>query len=163
MDEELKKIRRHNRIVWLLLSFLILLVVTSMAITYSSPKTDTVNNYVGQDGKDGLSAEVDYQKVTNYINQAVLSLPKAKDGTDGKDGIDATVDYGLLYAYVDARIAALPKPVDGVSGIDGADGEPGKTPEVACLNGDYVTRYPGDDAWRVLQESSAACTEAHHP
>lgn len=97
-----------------------------------------INNYVGQRGAAGNSVQGP-KGDPGYTPIKGIDYINGKDGvngTNGKDGIPGT---------------------DGTNGTNGIDGATGLTPEIECLNGDFVTRYPGDDSWRVLQKDSLAC------
>lgn len=148
MDEEYKKLQRHTRRVWILLTFLIVLALVGIVLTYLKPAPEPiVNNYVGQQGAMGASVQGPKGEA-GYTPIKGIDYVDGKDGKDGVDGVDGT----------DGKDGIDGK--DGTNGTNGADGQSGKTSEVDCVNGDFVTRYEGDDAWRVLQKNSAACQEA---
>lgn len=76
----------------------------------------------GQDGKDAVLTDSDYQRIADIV-QGRVPAPR--------DGKDAVVDYDLIIAAV---IAKLPAPSPGPSGPQGApgtagpEGKPGPTP-----------------------------------
>lgn len=169
MSDEYRKIRRHNRIVLIILAILTILFGISMwqSITKPSP-APVINNYQGQDGRDGKDTAVDYEKINDYIDSQVSKIPRAKDGANGKDGqngldgrdgrngTDASpctvkeVDNGSQITCPDGSNTLL------LNGTEGAQGRPGRvvfvrqnpeTQEQEC-------RYAGDDTWQPIEECS---------
>jgi hypothetical protein len=153
--DELKKIRRHNRVIWIVVILLILLNVGGLALVYlkkpkTSPSFTTIQGtpgVMGQSitGASGIQGEQGVQGISG---------PKGDTGDQGVSGpLGTTGVQGPVGP-------AGPQGPQGDTGPTGAPGDPGpagQTPEFRCHNGDYQWRYVGDTSWQILKKNSAAC------
>jgi hypothetical protein len=82
---------------------------------------------VPEDGKDGRTPEIDYDRIFAYIDKQIAKIPRPKDGKNGVDGMSPKVDYDAIYKNIEQQIARLPKPKDGERGEKGDPGKDGKS------------------------------------
>lgn len=134
----------RNRVVWVILGLLILAnFIVLFYIALRQPEF-IIQQFKGEEGKPGVSIRGD----TGPPGYTPIKGIDYFDGQKGDKG-----DTG-------PQGPQGPAGEDGTNGTNGVDGEPGRTAEFDCQNGDFVTRYEGDDAWKVLQKDSGACQEA---
>lgn len=154
MSYELRKAQRQNKIMWISFLVFTVTVIIFLALVYFSKPKETVKNYIGERGKPGDIAKVDYQAIQSYINATVSALPRPKDGQAGTPGIQGI-----------AGIVGIPG-INGLNGADstvagppGKDGAPGREAIFQCdpATYDYEWQYPGDDGWEIIQSNSKVC------
>lgn len=145
MDDEFKK---YTRRIWIVLSLLLLLALFAIAAQFlKKTPPATIQNYVGQNGKDG-------QSLTGPQGIPGYTPIKGVDYFDGTKG-----DTGSTGAVGSQGIQGI----QGVSGIkgdkgdtgeQGPEGKPGRAvftrynPETGVPE----CRYAGDDTWQPESE-----------
>jgi hypothetical protein len=166
MDEELKRIRKQNRRMWIMLILLTLLILGSTVLLYKdNPKSI---NYVTQTA----SAPVDYSKIFSYLQRQLSAIPAPQNGINGSPGAagapgalglagitgatGATGNTGTQGAT--GANSSVPGPV-GPAGSDGQNGVDGRTPVFQCnpTTHDYEMQYVGDEDWTIIQPNSKTC------
>lgn len=144
MDDELKKIKKYNRRIWILLSLLVILVMFGIVLAYFHDKPQIVNNYTSQQGKAGESI-IGPQGISGY------SPIKGVDYFDGAKG--ETGSHGI-------------QGEQGIQGDQGVKGDKGDIGEVGPQGrigrtafsrvnqetGQSECRYAGDEAWQPESE-----------
>lgn len=152
MENELDRIRKHNRRIFVALFLLALLVIAGVIITASEKKTPVIQNYVGQPGQAGQPGDT----ITGPQGPAGYTPVKGLDYSDGAQGPKG--DTGV--SGPQGTTGATGESGQSIQGPPGDTGPAGKSPEFRCHNGNYQWRYVGDDDWQNLQKNSLACQSA---
>lgn len=149
MEEELREIRKHNRRIMIALILIVLLGAVSIALTMFTKPAPIVKNYIGQQGKPGLSVKGD----------PGVQGTQGLQGLQGEPGIQGVA--GVAGPKGDTGATGA-QGIQGDQGPAGEKGADGRTPEYRCnpKNHNYEWRYVGDDNWQVLQKNSKTCQEA---
>ena len=140
------RLPKHNRVIWVFLALLILANFVVLAYIAMRAPELIIQQFRGEDGKSGQSIKGD-QGPPGYTPIKGIDY---FDGRDGKDGQSIVGPQGPIG----------PAGKDGTNGTNGTDGQNARNSEFACQNGDFVTRYEGDDVWKVVQKDSEVCQEA---
>ena len=140
------RLPERNRIVWILIALLLLTNFVILVYVALRQPGIIVQQFKGEKGNSG-------QSVQGPKGNPGYTPVKGVDYFDGRDGRDGQSIVGPQ----GPQGVQGPAGQNGTNGTNGTDGQDGKTPEFECLDGDFVTRYQGDDAWRVLEKNSVAC------
>lgn len=159
MDDQLRKIRRHNRIVLIILAVLGLLLAISLIQTLKAPKVSTItNNIVGKKGDPG---RVDYDTIYNFIDNRLASYPIPQDGRDGRDstvpgqkGDKGDPGLNATPAQIQAAVEAYCTAHNNCAGAQGDRGSTGRTVFIRTNpeTGKQECQYAGDETWQPIEE-----------
>lgn len=97
--------------------------------------------------KDGKDAEVDYEKINDYIDNKVADIPRPKDGKD-------SVSTHTIEKTTETIIKEVP-----VKGDKGDTGERGPILDLQCnkaINA-WQIKYEDDISWRMLNGEPIKC------
>lgn len=133
---------QYKRLIFSIIFAIVLLGVTIALLLAVLNKPKDIQNFIGQNGKDGQSI------VGAMGSVGVQGLP----GIAGKDGVDAQSVINNFTVNV---------PVPGDKGDTGDQGAPGEQlilrVTAMCL---LQSQYQGDDLWTTLAQLPIPCTEA---
>lgn len=137
---ELQKIRRHLRIITVLIIILFGLLIAAYVHQSINPKATTFPSVQVINGRDGKTPQIDYSKIESYIQNQIASLPKPQNGINGTSGKNGA--NGL-------------QGKSGIQGLTGAQGEPGATGVAVEFRHNDIKaqtewRYIGDFNWKTL-------------
>lgn len=151
MDNDLKK---HLRIIWLIIGLVALLLFLDGAIVYfhktPPPKYVTIQGPAGRDGQS-IQGPIGPQGATGL--PGVQGLPGAT-GAQGPQGIQGAQGIQGIQG---------PQGNPGVQGPPGDPGTPAPQTEFRCdpTNHNYEYRHTGDENWTIIQKNSLTCYSAN--
>lgn len=138
----------RNRVVWLLIGLLLLGNFCVLVYIALRQPDLIIQQFRGVDGKSGESIK---GEVGDSGHTPIKGMDYF-DGRDGRDGRDGQTVVG-------PQGPPGPAGQDGINGTNGEDGQDGRNVEFSCQNGDFTSRYEGDDGWKIIQEDSVTCKE----
>lgn len=148
MNDEFKKIQRHNRRIWIVLLVLVILTGISIVKTYRDKSEPTVNNYVGERGPVGDAGQ-SIQGPQGFQGVQGVPGPQGEKGETGSQGTQG--ETGLQGE----------QGIQGEQGPPGEPGQPAREVEFRCSpNGHYEYRYVSEMSWTLIQKNSKVCQES---
>lgn len=155
-EGEFKKLRIHLRLLTICVIVLIALLAANLVHRTVNPRATSFPKVQVVNGKDGMNARVDYDKINQLVQAQVAALPSPQNGMNGTNGTNGQSVQGVQGI---PGVGMQGIPGVGVNGKDGSNVPPMPVLQVQVdpSTCQLQTKYDTSDFWTSIAQLPKPC------